>query len=231
MLEKRFAREAGQPVKRDTRRAAQPAAPAQEEQNAKLQAQLREAQAAAEKYSATCTALKAATAASEAVIAEQKEAIDSLQTQLQDAQQQAEYTAQHLRAELAAELCAQLAAAKAAAEDREEDAGKLREAAEEAARKLAEASEAEDKLRAEAEGLRAELSQVRHAMDQAAASHAETEDKLRQQLRAELQEKIIQLNVSGSLLLKLLLKDSCTVGFRHDMLSCADCWGRQIYYE
>ncbi|KAK9917104.1 hypothetical protein WJX75_000928 [Coccomyxa subellipsoidea] len=113
LIEKRFAREGGQPARRDDRRVAQTTAPAQQEHFGRLQAQLKEAQAAADKHCADVAALTAALAEKDAAAAEQMT--------------------------------------------------------------------------------------VRRQMEEAAAQHAEAEEQLRQHLRVEMQERIIQLNANATM--------------------------------
>lgn len=192
LIEKRFAREGGQPARRENRRAAQTTAPAQEEQLGRLQAQLKEAQAAADKHCADVAALTAALAEKDAAAAEQMTVVESLQAQLRHAQQEA---ASHHQDML--QISAQLNIVAAEGHRMSEEVDRMARSSDQ---NLAAALEDIHKLQAEAEGLIAELSQVRRQMEEAAAQHAEAEEQLRQQLHVEMQERIIQLNVSSILL-------------------------------
>jgi hypothetical protein len=192
LIEKRFAREGGQPARRDDRRVAQTTAPAQQEHFGRLQAQLKEAQAAADKHCADVAALTAALAEKDAAAAEQMTVVESLQAQLRHAQQEA---ASHHQDML--QISAQLNIVAAEGHRMSEEVDRMARSSDQ---NLAAALEHIHKLQAEAEGLVAELSQVRRQMEEAAAQHAEAEEQLRQHLRVEMQERIIQLNVSSMLL-------------------------------
>ena len=192
LIEKRFAREGRQLARRENRRAAQTTAPAQEEQFGRLQAQLKEAQAAADKHCADVAALTVALAEKDAAAAEQMTVVESLQAQLRHAQQEA---ASHHQDML--QISAQLNIVAAEGHRMSEEVDRIARSSDQ---NLAAASEHIQQLQAEADGLIAELSQVRRQMEEAAAQHAEAEEQLRQQLRVEMQERIIQLNVSSMLL-------------------------------
>ncbi|BDA50338.1 probable Kinesin-like protein KIF22 at N-terminal half [Coccomyxa sp. Obi] len=183
-IEKQFAREAKQPAERGRCRGAQQGL---EEQIVQLQAQLKEAQA---RESQRLTSFESSLTHYEEFTATQRERMEGLEAQLQQAKQELAN-----EQEANERMHAQLAVETDKYKVLEEEAEKLREAASAAERK----QEFGAKLLEAAEAARNDEFHARCKLEEAKTKHAEAEAELRQQLREEMQEKIVQLEANNTM--------------------------------
>lgn len=194
LIEKRFAREAGQLGKKDSCRAAQPASSAQEEHIKKLQAQLKNAETLIaglrteqEGLLFYVRELEDAKAKFAIEIEQHEATIAEVQDKLSGEQQDNSKKEASIQ-QLATALAEAEAKAKLLEDERSTLSVELQQ--------LAEAAEAEQRLHAEVGAMREEISRSRAALEEAERRQAAAEETVRRELRAQLQEEMVQLNVS-----------------------------------